>query len=172
MIATAIRAQFTETGQQEIVLTLDGRHEIVDLKNAIAKGKKLLVEIKPHRKHRSLDANAYMWVMLDKIAQAVRTDKDAVYLTMLERYGVFTHVIVKPEAVDRMISEWRTVRNLGPIMIGGQRGVQLQCYFGSSTYDTTEMARLIDGVVQECKELGIETLPDDEVAKMSLEWGR
>lgn len=172
MIATAVRAQFTETGQQEIVLTLDGRHEIVDLKNAITNGKKLLVEIKPHRKHRSLDANAYMWVMMDKIAQAVRTDKDAVYLTMLERYGVFTHVIVKPEAVDRMISEWRTVRNLGEVRINGQRGYQLQCYFGSSTYDTAEMARLIDGVVSECKELGIETLPPDEVTKMNLEWGK
>ena len=37
---------------------------------------------------------------------------------------------------------------------------------GSSSYDTKEMARLIDGLVSECKEVGIETLPPDEVERM------
>jgi hypothetical protein len=110
--------------------------------------------------------------MLDKLAEALHTNKDELYLLMLERYGVFTHIIVKPEAVERVKQEWRTVRELGKGKIGNVEGVQLQVYYGSSTYDTKEMARLIDGVVSECHEVGIETMTPGEIASMNEEWGR
>lgn len=174
-IADNIQLQFNENRQPQIVISLLKNTElntIQELKNATSNGKQLAVEVKVHRHRRSLDSNAYLWVLLEKLAAVMRTTKDELYLLMLDRYGVFTHIIVKEAVVDRIMHEWRTVRNLGAVTVGGTRGVQLQCYFGSSTYDTAEMARLIDGVVSECKELGIETLPDDEVQKMNLEWGR
>ena len=107
---------------------------------------KLSVEVKEYREKRSLNANAYLWVLLEKMAAALNSDKDALYLDVLERYGVFTHIVVKKGVVERIKEEWRAVRELGDVLIGGQTGVQLQCYFGSSTYDTKEMARLLDGV--------------------------
>ena len=174
-LADNIRLQFDENQKPQIVISLLKNAElntIQELKNSISNGKQLDVEIKVHRNRRSLDANAYLWVLIDKIAQVIRSDKDAVYLQMLDRYGVFTHLIVKPQAVDRIISEWRTVRNLGEVKLNSQTGVQLQCYFGSSTYDSAEMARLIDGVVSECAELGIETLPKAEIDQMNQQWGR
>ncbi|HCC35129.1 MAG TPA: hypothetical protein DEQ02_05640 [Ruminococcaceae bacterium] len=115
------------------------------------------ISVAAKRKKRSLTANAYMWALLEQIAQAVKSNKDEIYIQMLDRYGKFTHIIVKPVAVDSFVREWRTVRNLGEVTVNGATGIQLQCYFGSSTYDTKEMARLIDGIVSECKELGIET---------------
>lgn len=127
---------------------------------------------KIHREKRSLDANAYAWVLMQKIAEAIHTDKWSVYLMMLERYSpVFTHIIVRPEAVERVKGEWRTVKVLGPIQVNGSSGIQLQCYFGSSTFDSKEMASFIDGIVSECKEMGIETLPPDEIERMRREWG-
>ncbi len=132
--------------------------------------KKLTLNIEPYRHRRSLNANAYMWVLLDKLAGALNTDKDSLYLEVLDRYGVFTHIIVKPEVVDRVKNEWRTVRELGEVTINSKTGIQLQCYFGSSTYDTAEMAKLIDGVVSECKEVGIETLPPDELESLKNLW--
>lgn len=154
------------------MLTLQSPQEIADLKEVVSKGKLLSAEIKPYRAKRSLNSNAYLWVLLEKLATALHTTKDELYLLMLDRYGVFTHMIVKPLAAERIIAEWRTVRNLGEVTINGQQGVQLQCYFGSSTYDSAEMARLIDGVVSECKECGIETLPPDEIARLNQEWGK
>lgn len=50
-------------------------------------------------------------------------------------------------------------------------GIQLQCYYGSHTYNTKEMSRLIDGVVTSCNELGIETLPPVELKRMKEQWG-
>jgi len=170
--ANKIRCQFTETGQQEIVLSLIEKTEIADLKKSIENGKLLVVEVKQYHQHRSLNSNAFLWVMLEKMAGVLNATKDELYLQMLDRYGVFTHLIVKQQAVNRVIGEWRTVRNLGEIKINGQIGVQLQCYFGSSGYDTAEMARLIDGVVSECADLGIETLPQSDIDVMNQQWGR
>ena len=62
---------------------------------AVSKGKVLQVQITIKRKQRSLDANAYLWALLGEMARVLYTDKDELYLQMLERYGVFTHIIVR-----------------------------------------------------------------------------
>lgn len=155
-------------GRQRITfaLTQDGRSEYEAIKDI----DDLVIECKKYRKKRSLDANAYLWVLLGKLADALRTSKDEIYLMMLERYGVYTHLIVKPKVVERVKAEWRTVRELGEVTVNGQTGVQLQCYFGSSTYDTKEMSVLLDGVISEAKALGIETMTPDEILDMKSRW--
>ena len=131
----------------------------------------LAVEVKKYRPKRSLDANAYAWVLMDKIAKVLRTDKWDIYLEMLGRYGKFTHIIVKPEAVARVKEEWRAVKELGEVSINGKKGVQLQVYFGSSTYTTKEMAEFIGGIVEEAQDLGIETMTPAELDLLKREWG-
>ena len=176
MIATvaALRLQYDAARHPEVVVTLaDGDlRQLNPLALDLANGKPVTMEIKRQRKPRSLDSNAYLWVLLGKLAAALRSTPDDVYLLMLGRYGVYTHVLVAPEAADRMERGWKLCRNLGPVTVKGRRSIQLQCYYGSSTYDTAEMSRLIDGVVDECRELGIETMPPDQLAAMNAEWGR
>ena len=170
--ANQIRLQFSANMKPEIIVTLtsrDGLESLNDLKAATDKGKTLDVEIKPHRERRSLDANGLLWVMLGKIAEALRTDKDAVYLKMLKRYGQYTYVIAKPEAVEKLKQSWRLVEEVGKTKNGD--GVQLLCYFGSSLYDKREMSVLIDGTVSEAKELGIETMTPRELALIKDAWG-
>lgn len=133
--------------------------------------KLLNITAKLFRNKRSRDANSYSWVLMQKIVETIKSDKWSVYLDMLGRYGVFTHIIVRPGVVDRVISEWRTVKNLGEVTVSGQTGIQLQCYFGSSTYDTKEMSVFIEGIVSECHELGIETATPEELDRMKKEWG-
>lgn len=151
--------------------------EIVGTKNEVIKAlleledKKYRVDIKEYREKRSLDANAYMWKLCQLIAEVIRSDKDSVYLDMLGKYGVFTHVIAKPNVVERIKSEWRLVKDLGEVTVNEHKGIQLQCYFGSSTYDTKEMSKLIDGIVREAKDLGVKTLDDLELEKIKGEWG-
>ena len=104
------------------------------------------------------------------MAEVLHQDKWNIYLEMLGRYGVFTHIIVKPNVVDKVKEEWRTVKELGEVCVNGTIGIQLQCYFGSSTYNTKEMSVLIDGVVSEAKEMGIETLSPAELERMKAAW--
>jgi len=134
--------------------------------------KEYILEVKEFRRKRSLSANGYFWELVGKLAAQLNTDNDSIYLSLLERYGVFTHVIVKEKAVEQFKQEYRLIKDLGEVKVNGQSGIQLQCFFGSSTYDTKQMARLIDGVVSECKDLDIETMTPQELQILKEEWGK
>lgn len=134
---------------------------------------KLSIKAVKHREKRSLDSNAYAWVLMQKIAEAVNSDKWSIYLECLKKYSrSFSHVIVKPEAVEKMKELYRTCVDLGEISVNGVKGHQLQVYYGSSTFNTKEMSVFIDGIVSECKELGIETLPPAELERMKAQWNQ
>lgn len=174
IISNGIRLQYNEKRQPEIIITTSGniQADIEQLKKLTEDGKKLTVEVKQLRNKRSLDANGYFWTILAKMADALNTSKDELYLQVLERYGVFTHIVVKPNVVDKVKAEWRTVRELGEVTVNGKTGIQLQCYFGSSSYDSKEFSVLLDGVISEAKELSIETATPQEIERMKNEWGR
>ena len=106
------------------------------------------------------------------MAEILHTTKDELYLEMLDRYGIFTHIVVKPNVVERVKQEWKTVREIGEVTINGKTGIQLQCYFGSSSYDSKEFSTLLDGVIQEGKEIGIEFISKQDQIRMIEEWGK
>jgi hypothetical protein len=173
LIANRVRLQYDENRQAEIVISTKQniQAEIEELKVIVAQGKELSVEVKQYRHKRSLDANAYLWVILNQMASILHTTKDELYIEVLQRYGQFTHVVVKPNAVEKFKQEWKLIKELGEVTINGQTGMQLQCYFGSSIYDTKEMSTLIDGVVQEAKGMGIDTMTPRELEVMKSQWG-
>lgn len=121
-----------------------------------------------HRRKRSLNANALLWKCIGDIAAAIGADKWEVYLKMLKRYGAFTYVCVKPGAVEMLKRQWRECEEVGLVKVGEQTAVQMLCYYGSSTYDTKQFSRLLDGVISEMEEIGIET-PTSEQMRRSLE---
>ena len=121
-----------------------------------------------HRRKRSLNANALLWKCIGDIAAAIGADKWEVYMKMLKRYGAFTYVCVKPGAVEMLKRQWRECEEVGLVKVGEQTAVQMLCYYGSSTYDTKQFSRLLDGVISEMEEIGIET-PTSEQMRRSLE---
>lgn len=135
------------------------------------RGADLRIEARKWRDKRSLNANAMAWALMAKIAEKIHSDKWTVYLEMLQRYSnSFTHIIVKPQAVDAVMEMYRTAIDLGEILVDGERGHQLQVYFGSSQFDTHEMAVFIDGLVSECEGLGIDTGSEEEIRRMVEQW--
>lgn len=149
-------------------LTFEVNEQPTEEINQIAECEKLSIEVKKFRKKRSLDANGLLWACLGEIAQALHTDKWEVYLQMLKRYGKYTYICVKPNVVEAMKAQWRECEVVGDITINGKEAVQLLCYFGSSTYDTKEFSVLLDGVISEMAEMGLQT-PTSEEMKRSLE---
>lgn len=159
------------TGKYNITFELD-EGNIKDL-DKISGNKELMVQAKVHRNKRSLDSNAYAWVLMQKIAEATGLDKWDVYLNCLQRYSrAFTHVIVKPNAIDRLKELYRVCIDLGEVTVNGKTGHQLQVYFGSSTFDSKEMSVFIDGIVSECRDLDIDLIPDSDIERMKKEWGK
>lgn len=180
-IANQIRLQFTESGVPEITLTIpNNKSEVIDgvqeLKNIVANGKVLDVEIKQHRNKRSLDANAYLWVLCQKIAESIHTTKEEVYKKAIHDVGQFEIVPIKDEAVERWIEVWNS-KGLGWFaevmedskMPGYKKVIS---YYGSSVYDTREMSVLIDEIVSQCRELGIETMTSEELESLKQQWGK
>lgn len=128
--------------------------------------KELEIEIKQWRRKRSLDANACLWACIGEIASTIGMDNWSVYLYELERYGQFTHIIVDPDAVEAVKRQWRETKVVGEIYYDDKRLIEMLCYYGSSTYDSKEFSRLLDGVINDMKDLGLETPIDEDVRVM------
>lgn len=134
------------------------------------------IEIKPYRKKRSNDANAYMWVLCDKIADIMGNGmtKEEVYREAVRKVGVFEILPIKKEAISRFIKNWCrngmgwVCDNTGRSKLDGFENIV--AYYGSSTYNTKEMSRLIDYIVEEAKDYGIETLPPDKLKSLKESW--
>lgn len=176
-LCTNLRLQFDEQNSPELVLSLKCTRQqaivsVAELREVLTKGKQLSVSIAQFRQRRSLDANGFLWSLLGEMAAVLNTSKDELYLEMLARYGVYTHVVVKPHVVERVKAEWRTCRVLGEVTIKGQTGIQIQAFFGSSTYDSKEFSTLLNGVISEAKEIGISTITESEKQRLINEWGK
>jgi len=136
----------------------------------------LIAEIKQYRQHRSLDANAYMWVLADKIAEVIRSTKEEVYRKAIKDVGKFTIVPISNDEVESWIRDWERdgigwfCEIMGDSKLPGYTNII--SYHGSSSYDTKRMARLIDWIVEEAKELDIETATPDQLALMKEDWGK
>ena len=130
------------------------------------------IEIEKHKRKRSLSSNAYCWVLLQKIAEKVNSTKEEIYLQMIKRYGQFNYLVVKEQVIPKIKTQFPVVKELGKIKVGKGEGVQVQVYFGSSTYNQAEMNFFLNGIVSEAKELGIETLTPQELEAMTRNIGR
>lgn len=177
-IASAIKLQFNETGQPEIVLKLLGsvrdiRTGVDELKTIVGQNKRLSVEIKQHREKRSLDANGYLWVMCQKISEVIRSTKEDVYKKAVRDVGQFQVLAIEQAAAEQFIKVWNS-RGIGwfaedvDSKLTGCR--KIIAYYGSSVYDTREMSVLIDYIVEEAKELGIETKSPEELESIKRDW--
>lgn len=125
------------------------------------KNKKYELVIKEHRKRRSKDANAYFWEFLDQLATKMRMGKQELYRELIRDIGgVSTIVCTKNEAVPVLIDKWSHngigwFADVEESKIAGCSNVIL--YYGSSTYDSSQMSRLIDRLIFECNTVGIDT---------------
>lgn len=155
------------SGKQRLTLELDAdfREDFEKLKDADVD-----VAIKKFRVRRSLDANAYAWVLIDKLSKELNISKTDIYRHAIRNIGgVSETVCVMERAADKLCAGW-SKNGLGwhterfPSKIDGCVNVIL--YYGSSTYDTRQMSALIDSLVEDCKSLGIETKSEEEIESL------
>lgn len=153
----------------ELLLTLSLAPNYIDELSRI-KDDKLSVKIDKHRNRRSTNANAYAWLLINKIAGIMRLSKDEVYQLMLKRYGQGSVISVLTERVDDVERELDYCEVHGYGKVNGRDFTHLRFWVGSSKYNSKEMSIFIDGIVEEARELGIETLAPDELSRMLGEW--
>lgn len=126
-------------------------------------------EIKEYHKKRSLNANAYAWALIGKIADVLRSSKDEIYLEMLKKYGQSEIVSVLSDI--NVTGYFKYFEEIATVKLQGKNFTHYKVFKGTSEYNTAEMAAFIDGVISEADELGIDTLPPNEVEKIKSLWG-
>ena len=132
---------------------------------------KLAVKAVKYRNKRSLDANAYAWVLMSKIASVMNTSKEEVYEDMLQQYGklyedadgYITITVKRSVDMSKIAGHWMKIKQ-------GEKYAGYAMIKGSSEYDTKEMSDFIDGVVHEAEELGIQTETPEEIERMKSLW--
>ena len=159
-----------ETNNITVTLSLNEAsvQELQDIKSS----DKLSIAMKRWRPKRSLDANAYAWVLMSKIAEVLCTSKEEIYELFLQRYGVIyqddkgpiTITVARRVDMSTVPGHWKRYKD-------NDKFVSYLMIKGTSEYDSAEMAHFIDCIVEEAKHMEIETLPPNELERLKQEWG-
>lgn len=130
--------------------------------------KEKLYEIKEYKKKRSLNSNSYLWVLCTEIANIMTLSKEEVYVKMLEDYGVSILVPLTVDTEPEKYFKYYSYFDKGKL--NGKECIWYKVFKGSSEYDSKEMTHLLNGVVEEAKQLGIMTLDEIEIQEMLDRW--
>ena len=148
--------------------------------NAIAEFDKLTdkdidLTVKPFTVKRSLDANAYAWVLTGKIAAALKLTTAEVYQSIVREIGGNYEIIaVRNEAVEQWRRLWsHNGTGWQTEIFNDERKdgyTDIRCWIGSSLYDTVQMSALIKQIITEAEAQGIQTMTPREIAELNRQW--
>lgn len=135
------------------------------------------IEVKEHREKRSLDANAMAWKLLGELSAVMRVPSEEIYRDYIRDVGGNYEIV--PVKEDH-IKDWDRIWCAGhygrsTVDMGECRTIpgyhNIKSYIGSSDYDVSQMSRLLELIIQDCKQVGIETLSERERSLLLDEWG-
>lgn len=160
-------------GSITITLGVDAKYEedVSSIARAFMEEKQFDVEfIKPKEK-RSLQANAFAWVLIGKIADKTRVERSEVYKQMIRDVGGNSvSVVLRNDAVKQFCTDWHR-NGIGWVtdeIPNGEDTTLVIAYEGSHVYDKAQMSRFIDLLVREAKDHGIHV--EDDIDKMIADW--
>lgn len=169
-----------DTGKAVLNITINEKQNALNCFNDLRNEGKLSFKIDKHREKRSLDANAYFWKLCGKLAEKLSKEnpkytKEYIYLKAIKEVGVYKDFVgLSPENAKTLKVAWEMlgtgwITEYVDYMQDG-KNVVVRCYYGSSRYNTKQMSRLIDNIVQDCQAVGIETKTPDEIESMLSLW--
>ncbi|MBP5462914.1 MAG: hypothetical protein J6Y20_12440 [Lachnospiraceae bacterium] len=135
------------------------------------------IEIKKAEKKRSKAANDLMWAMCTDIGNAMRPPipKEEVYRSAIRDVGAYEPLPVRADAVERFQASWSSkgtgwfAEVIDDSKLPGYKLVF--AYYGSSTYTTEEMSRLIDYLGQDMDSMGLpRRMSKEEEERTIAEW--
>ena len=163
------------TRRVTLVLSINEEQTARQMFDELRNAERLSIKISKYRKKRGLNANSYCWKLIGDLSEKLNIPKEEIYRKYIRESGVYRRIEVNEKAVDTIIHVWG-LNGIGWIAekvdYSETKGfVSVFLYYGSSTYNTKQMSRLIDSVVTDCKEQGIETKTPQEIARLIDLWG-
>lgn len=169
---------FSWSGNPLITFELNERKNALDMVDALSCHEKLTVNVAQHKEKRSLDANKYFHLLVNKIAAKVKSSDDEVKRNLVCRYGPLARD-ENGELIGAMIPVGQDISSFYPYtrcykteIYGGKECNCYLFYKRTRDMDKSEFSRLIDGTVSEAMELGIETKSREEIDSLLNSWGK
>ena len=127
----------------------------------IGKNEEILVK----KKKRSKDQNAYFWELLQQLCEVMNLNVIDEYKSRVKELGIFRQWQIDNENVPTFIKMWedRGIAYFTEKVEENGNKTTINAYYGSSSYNSKQMSRLIDNLVQDCRSVGIQTLEDKEI---------
>ena len=164
----AVSADFM-TGNTLWTLAVDNKQLAIICFDELHLDGKLSIKIDRYREKRSLNANNYAWKLITEIGNKLNISKEDVYFLMLKRYGQSEMVSVLSHIpIEKFV---KYCEKAGETILNGKSFTHYKVYKGSSEFDKREMSIFIDGIVEEAKDLNIQTDTPDQIAQMKSLWG-
>lgn len=160
------------THKPKLTLEIESQYDLLTQELNDLQEVTLSIELKKAKKKRSLNANAYAWVLIGEIANALHTSKEDVYRHFINDRGIYRVITIDKQAADTFIKVWNE-RGIGWICEKADEKngyIDLIAYYGTSSYNTKQMAVFIDYIVEEARNLGIETLTAYELENLKNSW--
>lgn len=168
-----------KTGKALLTLSINEKQNAMALYDELRETEKLSFTVDKYREKRSSAANRYCWKLCGEIAEKLSNDKvvhtkEDIYREAIKNCGVWYDDEVEPEKVNWRCTAWQKIgtgwiTERVDFTPDGNKEI-IRFYYGSSMYNTKQMSRLIDNIVQDCKALGIETMPPDEIERLKSLW--
>lgn len=140
--------------------------------------KNKLYEVKEVKKKRSTNANNYFWKLLQELCEVQNLDTIEEYKKRVKELGIFRRFRIEPKDVKTFEIMWQDkgiawfCEIADTEYIGNVEFKIIHAYYGSSSFNSKQMSRLIDGVVQDCQAIGIETKSKAEINSLLKEWDK
>ena len=129
-------------------------------------------ELKEYKTKRSNQANKYFWELLGQLCFELGLDTIEEYRKRVKELGIFRQWTIEKENLKTFKTMWESkgiAWFVEIVDIAVDNKIVINAYYGSSSYNSQQMSKLIDELVQDCQTIGIETKPIEEINSMLKE---
>lgn len=162
------------TGKPKISFLINDKDKLSDIEQL--KGLKLKIEAKKYIKKRTTNANNYFWKLLQELCELAEIDTIEEYKRRVKELGIFRRFRIEKDNVKTFEKMW-TAQGIAWFceifdteIIGDTEFKIINAYYGSSSFNSKQMSRLIDTLVQDCKSVEIETKTQAEIDSLIRSW--
>ena len=121
-----------------------------------------IFDVKVHKEQRNKKQNDKYWKILNELAKKLKKGWREIHFDMLKNYSVTYEMMVPEETEIRGIEYYE---KKSTIIKNGKKFNVYHIYTPSHELKTDEFAILLDGLVQECEQQGIEVRSPEEILK-------
>lgn len=165
-----------KTGKPKISFLINDKDKLSDIEQL--KGLKLKIEAKKHIKKRTINANNYFWKLLQELCELAEMDTIEEYKRRVKELGIFRRFKIEKDNINTFKRMWSAqgvawfCEISDTEYIGDTEFKIINAYYGSSSFNSKQMARLIDAVIQDCKVYGVETKSQLEIDSLLESWDK